>query len=108
MHVTSILVNTDLIRSSYVNGIPAYAIHSFSPSVGPGHKIREKPQPELIFCSVNSSEIDSIRIWLTDEENNPIDLQGEEITVRFLIREVANRKRDIRSAVIELKNEKYL
>ena len=108
MHVTSILVNIDIIRSSYVNGIRAKAIHSFSPGVGPGHKIRERAQPELIFCSINSSDIDNIRIWLTDEENNPIDLQGEEITVGILIREGTHIKEEFKNAVKELKNENSL
>lgn len=107
-NVNSILINTDIITGSYVNGHRAKVIHSFSPGVGPGYKIREKPQPELVFCSINSNEIDTIRIWLTDEENNPLDLQGEEITVRILIREVSNIKQEIKRAVQELKFEKEI
>lgn len=106
-NVNSILVHTDIIRNSYVNGHRAKVIHSFSPSVGPGYKIREKPQPQLVFCSINLSEIDRIRIWLTDEENNPLDLQGEEITIRILIREVSNIKEEIKNALEELKFEKF-
>ena len=82
-------------------------IHSFSPNVGPGYKICEKSQPGLIFCPINLSEINSIRIWLTDEENNPIDLQGQEITRRILITKVPNNKDDIKNALQELKLEKF-
>src|SRR6478609_3656458 len=97
-----------IINGSYDNGLRAKVIHSFSPAVGPGVKIRERPQPELVFCSINLSEIDNIRIWLTDEEKNPIDLQGEEITVRLLIREVENIKQEYKRAIKELKEEKLI
>jgi len=106
--VNSILIHTNIINGSYDNGLRAKVIHSFSPAVGPGVKIRERPQPELIFCSINLSEIDNIRIWLTDEEKNPIDLQGEEITVRLLIREVENIKQEYKRAIKELKEEKLI
>ena len=105
--ITSIFINCDIIQGTYVNGRRAKVIHSFSPNVGPGYKIREKPQPELVFCSINLTEINSIRIWLTDEENNPIDLQGQEITIRILIREEPNNKDDIKDALQELKFEKF-
>ena len=105
--ITSIYINCDIIRGTYVNGRRAKVIHSFSPNVGPGYKIREKPQPELVFCPINLSEINSIRIWLTDEENNPIDLQGQELTIRILIREVPDNKDDIKNALEELKFEKF-
>ena len=105
--ITSIYVNCDIIHGTYVNGRRSKVIHSFSPNVGPGYKICEKPQPGLVFCLINLSEINSIRIWLTDEENNPINLQGQEITIRILIREVPNNKDDIKNALQELKFEKF-
>jgi len=88
MNVNSILVNVDFIHGSYVNGERRQAIHSFFPNVGPGYKIRERPQPELIFYPVNSHYINHIRVWLTDQDNNLIDLQGERITIKIVIREV--------------------
>jgi len=88
MNVNSILVNVDFIHGSYVNGERRQAIHSFFPNVGPGYKIRERPQPELIFYPVNSHYINHIRVWLTDQDNNLIDLQGERITIKIVIREL--------------------
>ena len=58
----------------------------FYPGVGPGYKIKERPQPELIFYPINSHYINHVRVWLTDQDNNLIDFQGERITLRIVIR----------------------
>jgi hypothetical protein len=88
--VNSILVNVDLVSGSYINGIQSPSIHNFSPKVGPGYKIIEQPNPELIYYPVTRTSISSVRLWLTDQNNNPLDLQEERITVRILIRENKN------------------
>lgn len=88
--VNSILVNVDFIEGGYVNKTLSSSIHNFSPKVGPGYKIIEKPSPELIFYRVSKYFIPDVRIWLTDQDNNLIDLQGERITVRILIRSISN------------------
>ena len=88
MNVNSILVNVDLIHDSYVNGVNGYAIHSFFPTVGPGYKIRERPQPELIFYPMNSHYINNVRVWLTDQDNKIIDLQGERVSVKIVIKKL--------------------
>jgi len=88
MKVNSILVNVDIIVGSYVNGLNTPTIYAFAPNVSPGYKIVERPSPSLTFYAVSRNEIDSMRIWLTDQDNNPVDLRGETITVRLCIREV--------------------
>jgi hypothetical protein len=88
MNINSVLINVDLIHDSYVNGVKGQAIHSFYPNVGPGYKIEERPQPELIFYPINSHYITHIRVWLTDQDNKLIDLQGERITIRVVIRKI--------------------
>ena len=63
-------------------------IYSFYPNVSPGHKIVERPSPSLVFYPVSRNEINSMRVWLTDQNNNSIDLRGEageQITVRICI-----------------------
>jgi hypothetical protein len=89
MNINSILVNTDFISSSVVNGTMAPAIHSFYPRVGPGYKIIEIPR-HLIYYPINSHQINSIRIWLTDQDKKIVDIQGERVTVRIAIREIKN------------------
>lgn len=87
MNINSILVNIDFIHGSYVNGHRSQAIHSFYPNVGPGYKIREIPQPELIFYPLTSHYINTVRVWITDQDKNIIDFQGERITIRIVIRQ---------------------
>lgn len=106
--VNSILVNTDIISGSYVDGSNTSAIYSFYPNVSPGYKIVERPRPSLIFFKVSKHEIPSIKIWLTDQNNRPIDLRGETITVRIIIREIKNIKDEIMKAVTELKDKKII
>ena len=87
--VNSILVHCDIALGSYVNSRGSNVIHSFSPRVSPGYKVLERPSPELIFLPiVGRPDIQSIRLWLTDQDNNPIDLMGEKITIDILIREL--------------------
>ena len=90
--INSVLVNVDIISGSYVNGNQSPAIYSFSPnSVPPGYFISEHPNPP-IYYPLNRSYINSIKVWLTDQNNNLIDLRGETITVRLCIREIENKK----------------
>jgi hypothetical protein len=108
MKINSILVNVDFISGSYLKGSQFPVIYSFFPNVSPGRKIIERPNPSLIFYPVNKFDITSMRLWLTDQNNNPLDVRGETVTVRILIREVANIKNDIKEAIKELKEEKIL
>ena len=107
--VNSVLVNVDIISGSYVNGQLSPAIYSLDPSrVSLGYKIHERPSPSLIFYPVNRSCIGNIRVWLTDQNNKPIDLRGEIVTVNLYIREVLNVKRQIMEAITELKKKNIL
>ena len=112
MKINSILVNVDFISGSYVKGSQYPVIYSFFPSVSPGYKIIERPNPSLIFYPVNKYNFTSMRLWLTDQDNKLVDVRGETVTVRILIREVANIKRDIKKvikeAIKELKDENVL
>jgi hypothetical protein len=83
-----VLVNVDIVSGGYVNGIQSQAMYSFDPhQVPPGYKINEKPNPVLIYYPINRHFIDSVRVWLTDQNNKPIDLRGERVTVKLCIRE---------------------
>ena len=108
IQVNSILVNPDIISGSYVNGSASPTIYSFYPNVSPVYKIVESPSPSLVFYPVSRNEINSIRVWLTDQINDSIDLRGEQITVRVCIRVVKNVKRDIVRAIRTLKQDYVL
>ena len=105
MKINSILVNIDIISGSYVNGSQCPVIYSFYPNVSPEYKIVERPNPSLIYYRVNIPNISRIRLWLTDQDNNPVDVRGERVTARIVVREV---KQTIKNAIKELKEENIL
>ena len=105
IQVNSILVNLDIISGSYVNRSASPTIYSFCSNVSPGYEIVERPSPSLVFYPVSRNEINSMKVWLTDQNNESIDLRGEQITVRICISEVKNVKRDIVRAIKTLKQD---
>ena len=89
MSVNSIYVNCDLITNSYINGVPAPVIYSFFPNVAPGYKVVEKPY-NLIYLPVNKTFIDSVTVWLTDQNGNILNFKDQEISIRFSLRKCPN------------------
>ena len=87
MNISSLRVTSDIIGSSYANGTTGNVIYSFFPNVGPGYKIIEVPH-NLIYLPVTLSTISSMETKLTDQNGNLLNLRGEELSIRFHLREV--------------------
>jgi hypothetical protein len=85
LKVNSIFVHCDVIGGSYLNGQNSPILHSFFGNVSPGYKIVETPH-NLIYLPITTHVIREIRIWLTDQDNRPLDLRGETVTVRLHLR----------------------
>jgi len=105
-----VLVNVSIISGSYVNGSQSPCIYSFDPyKVPPGYKLDDRPNPSLTYYSVNDlGVLNSIRIWLTDQNKKLVDLRGEKVTIKIQIREMKNIKQEIKRAIKELKKENIL
>ena len=86
--INSILVNTDIIWCSYVNVSTPPTIYSLFPDVATGYKIIENPH-NLLYLPTTSDTIHSITIWLTDQKGNELNLRGENLSMRFHLREIA-------------------
>ena len=80
--IHSILVNIDIISGSYVNGSIQPTIYSFFPDVSPGYKIIENPH-NLLYLPITG-----ITICLTDQNGNELNLRGENLSMRFHLREI--------------------
>jgi len=91
MQINSILVNIDIIMGSYVNGSQSPTLYSFYPNVPPGYKIVERPNPSLVYYPLSRHVISRMRVWLTDQNGNLIDLRGESLTIRIHVREIKSR-----------------
>lgn len=87
MSITSLRVTSDVIGSSYVNGSTENVIYSFFPNVGPGFKIIEVPT-NLIYLPVTLDTISRMETKLTDQNGKLVNLRGEDLAIRFHVREV--------------------
>ena len=85
--INSILVNIDIISGSYVNGSTQPTIYSLFPDVSPGYKMIENHH-SLLYIQITSDAIHSIKIWLTDQNGNELNLRGESLAMRFHLREI--------------------
>lgn len=86
LRVNSVLVHTDIITGSYLQGKIEPIIYSFFPDVLPGEKIMQI-QENLVYAHVTTDTIYRMTTWLTDQDNKKIDLRGETLTIRFHMRE---------------------
>src|SRR6266496_2086707 len=100
--ITSIFVHIDIVSGSFLNGSSSQIIYTFAPAVRPGAKIIEAPSP-LEFLPIPQSMINSVRIWLTDEDNKPIDNIGEDLVVRLSIKEILNTEESFINAMNKMK-----
>ena len=85
MRVNSIFVHTDVIGSAYVNGSQSPVIYSFFPDIPPGGKIIVQPSV-LIYLPISLSVISRLTSWLTDQNNQELNLRGEELTIKYHLR----------------------
>ena len=85
--INSMLVNIYIISGSYIHGSTQPGIYSFFPDVSLGYKIIENPHNPL-YLPITSDTIHSITIWLTDQNGNELNLRGENVSMRFHLREI--------------------
>ena len=86
--INSILVNIDIISGSYTtHNSTQPTIYSFFPDVSPGYKIIENYH-NLLYLPITSDTIHSITIWLTDQNGNDLNLRGENLSMRYHLREI--------------------
>ena len=83
--VNSILIHCYLVGASYLNGRRVPVIHSFFPLADPGDKIVERPV-QYIYLPIASDVIRHMTVWLTDQDQNYLDLRGESLTIKFHLR----------------------
>ena len=66
--------------------VPHNAQFTRSFKVSPGYKIIENPH-NLLYLSITTDTIHSITIWLTDQNGKKLNLRGENLSMRFHLRE---------------------
>ena len=86
LSVNSILVHCDVISGSMIDGVISPVIFNYSPNVAPGNKIVADPV-KPIYLPVSKDNINELNIWVTDQDNKLLDLQGEKIVLTFHMKE---------------------
>ena len=69
-----------------MDGVKSPVIYSYSPNVMPRSKIVGDPV-KPIYLPVSKDVINELNIWVTDQSNNLLNLQGEKIVITFHMRE---------------------
>ena len=87
LSINSFFVIVDVIRGSYVNGRTQNTIYSFFPNVSPGYKIVENPR-NLVYLPVILDEINKMETVVTDLNGKQLNLRGENLTIRYHLREI--------------------
>ena len=87
LSINSLFVDIDIISGRYVNGSTQNTIYSFFPNVSPGFKIVETPV-NLVHLPVTLDIIYSLETKLTDQNGQPLNLRGENLTMRFHLKEI--------------------
>lgn len=82
--VNSWLLHCDLTSASYLNGKSSDTLLTFNPNVPSQASLDIEPR-NITFAQVNKEIISSIRIRLTDENDNTLDLNGEETVVHLVL-----------------------
>lgn len=94
VNITS--VNEILVHCSAIEGIYApdnttnklsqsTVLTSFYPNVAPGYKFNLE-KTKLFYQKVNVNPLQWIRVWLTDQNYNPIDNKDEQLTIKIHLR----------------------
>lgn len=83
--LTAIQIKCDLTAGSFHNGKSTHILHEFSPDVEAGYKISENPR-NIIYLPISKRRIDTVNIWVVDQDDKLLDLRGETITCRIHIR----------------------
>ena len=74
----------DCVDGSIVNGIREQILFSFNLSAPPGYKIIKEPYI-ILYKQINKTRLDSIQFFLEDNNNNPVDFNGETLTFTIQI-----------------------
>ena len=79
--VNYVLLHCNIVQNDYLQN--SKLIYEFVPDKTFGQLISVKP-PVFIQCKTADFTIDSIEIWFTDQDNNPLQIQ-DKISVTLII-----------------------
>ena len=80
--ITEVHIRSDLIKgtSAFSNGVSAPIVYTFTPDKMPHAYMITEPT-QRIYHDISNNKFNSVRIWLTDQDGNPLTTGGERTTV---------------------------
>lgn len=82
--VDRVNIECSIVDGSYSGGISGNSIYSFTPSVPPGGAQVENPR-NLVFLPINGDSFSTVRIRITDQNGNLLDLNKENTNVVLVL-----------------------
>src|SRR5438552_6145069 len=88
--INTIYINTNICEGSYNSSNQNQAIYSLgSHSVPVGYKIVKEPSPPIFLpVCIATKSLQECRVWISDENKNLINFNGENITVVLYVSSV--------------------
>ena len=86
--INRILVHIDCIVGSYKSGSASDVIYSFNADGAPSSLLQIKPN-RLLYLPINKSgNLFNLRMYITDQQNRRVNLNGEEVSCALYLRRV--------------------
>lgn len=85
--VNSLTIKSNVVGGSYSNGMESHILHQFFPSVPPGYKIIDRPQP-VIYLPLITDTITELIIEIEDEQGRAVNFNGELVTLTLHLKSV--------------------
>lgn len=88
LKINSLLIECNIVVSSYKNGKPVHILHQFFPKVPPGFKIVEVVE-NRIYLPISVKTITNITLKILDQDGELVNFRGETITVGLHLKQLA-------------------
>lgn len=83
---SNIILSCTGVGNSFVNNNSFPALYSFPLNVPPGYKLIETPQTPVYLPFLHNT-LNKLEITILNQDNKPVNLRGETVTIRVHIRE---------------------
>ena len=83
--ISTILFNCNISEPDYINNIHTPFLFNCTIDVANGYKL-SRELSNITYKMVNTKQISSLRVWITDQEGRPINLRNEEVIVTLSLR----------------------
>lgn len=84
--VNSVIINSDLVSGSFINGQTSSALYQFVPTSPPGSNLSIQPYYPIYLPLADQTQIQRVRLFITDQQNRTLNLNKQPVTVLLHVR----------------------